>query len=274
MDEPVKDEGVEEQLSFMNDLFDPPAGDEGTESEAVPPAVEAVEPVVEAAPIEIVPATTVVTTEAAPVVVEQSTEEILREQILALTAQLQGNAQRYPEAPKPVGDVSAPSIPPVTTTQQPITAQSVLAPFLTAEELDEIIDKPELILTAIQRSNEHVMQQAKMMVSGEINRQIMITKAVTEFYDANKDLAPYASFVQHVMAEQEGKSQDKTYAQIFADTASECRKRLGLKPVAVTQQTKTNNGQPKPAFAGSRQSGGNRVQGKNVLFDENARDMF
>lgn len=154
-------------------------------------------------------------------------------------------------------------------------AQDILAAFLSAEELDQVIDKPELLNTAFQRSQKALMATIPQIIQAEVNRQIVVQKAISDFYTANSDLLPYAKFVQYTMAEVEDKNRDKTYAEIFETTANECRKRLGLSAPAQQQRQnrQPNNGQKRPAFAGSKQNTG-RPAGQKEIFDENARDML
>lgn len=153
---------------------------------------------------------------------------------------------------------------------------AVLENFLTDEELDRLIDEPQLINTALQRAGKAILSQVQSaqanigeLVAQEIQRQRVVDEVVTNFYENNKDLLPYAKYVQYTMMDIEAKHRDKGVDVIFAETAKECRKRLGLKNPGL----KVTDAE-RPAFAGSRRSVGTRMKGKDELFDANAADMF
>lgn len=200
---------------------------------------------------------------------ESSPEDIiksLREQLLNLTELVQVD----PKVQSVKEDVSQQ----VIEQDQKVVdkAQQTLANFLTEDELDRIIDEPQLLNLAFQRAQAANSVQIGQLVQQEVQRQIMVSKAITDFYTANNDLLPYSKFVQFVMSDVESKNKDKTYGQIFEETASECRKRLGL--ANPNQQVRqTNNGQQKPAFAGSKR-GNSRPVGKEEWFDASAEEMM
>ncbi len=146
--------------------------------------------------------------------------------------------------------------------------------FLTEEELDRLIDEPQLINVAIQRSQQAIVHSVGSIVQAEVQKQIMVSKAVSDFYTENNDLLPYSKFVQFVMGEVEKQNPSKTYGEIFTLTAQESRKRLGLAKVAAPQRNASaNNGQQKPAFAGSKR-GNSRPATSKELFDKNAQDIL
>ena len=255
----------EEQLSFLGDLLDEPQEpsdmedpeqsetqiDEGTQED-------------KSADIETQSTTPEDTEESAQEADTASTVESLRAQILSLSEALQKDPlkQSVSVDAKTDKQEGSPDRPPGTA----------LTDFLSAEELDRLIDEPALINTAFQRAQGSIIANVNQMVSAEVNRQILINRAVTDFYSSNADLLPYSKFVQFVMSEVESANQDKTYADIFETTAKECRKRLGLSTV-TTVNRETNKGTQKPAFAGSKK-GNARPSGKQEFFDDAARDMF
>jgi len=192
----------------------------------------------------------------------QQTIEALRAQILALSEQVGVD-------------------PKVQTVQESVETedkkeqkkvQAIVENYLTEDELDQLIDNPQLINVAIKRSQDAVIGSIGSIIQAEVNKQIMVNRAVTDFYQTNQDLLPYSKFVQFVMAEVEGKNRDKTYGEIFEQTASECRKRLGLAKTPV-QSRQTNSTQQKPAFAGSKR-GNSRPAGQQEMFDKNAQDLL
>ena len=215
------------------------------------------------------------------VVVEQVTEptaeESLRAQLIELTARLEGVQQIYPvpAAEAPVeGQTQTATVQPQPQTQQVTATQA----YLTEDELDQVIDNPALIVTAIQRAQQDVVQQIAanlpQVISQIVNQQVMVQQAVSEFYDANKDLRQYSGFVKFVMGEMETKHKDKPFNEIFQLTADESRKRLGLKNPDVVNPERKPSQQQRPAFAGSRRTGTSRPAGKEVFFDPAVADML
>jgi hypothetical protein len=151
--------------------------------------------------------------------------------------------------------------------------QKTIEAFLTAEELDRVIDEPQLINQAFNRALGSIEQSMQIAIQSEVNRQVMVSKAVSDFYQTNEDLIPYSGFVQFVMSEIERGNPAKTYGEIFQDTAKEARKRLGL---GVKTQVRGQQGQAKtqkPAFAGSKK-GNSRPAAQQSYFDPAAADMF
>lgn len=204
------------------------------------------------------------------VVVEEKVEEpeidqaaILREQIVKLTEQL----QRDPLQQTIETDVKTEG------TKVEEKKQEVLKAFLTEDEIDRIIDEPQLLNTAFNRAISVMQQNMQGAIQAEVNRQVMVSRAVSDFYTGNQDLAPYGKFVQFVMAEIEQQNPTKTYAEIFDLTASESRKRLGLGSVKTVERQQSQPNQQKPAFAGSKKSTA-RPASKQEFFDPNAADMM
>jgi hypothetical protein len=92
------------------------------------------------------------------------------------------------------------------------------------------------------------------------------------------DLKPYGDFVRLNMAEIEKVNPTKTYKDIFEETATVCRKRLGLKESStLSKEGVQPDGKPlPPAFAGSKGNSGKLggLATKTQLFDENAADIL
>ena len=197
---------------------------------------------------------------------EQDVNAILREQIIKLTEQLQKDPTQQSVQPD-IGEGDKKDI------EQ---KQEALKAFLSDDEIDRIIDEPQLLNTAFNRALNVMQQNMQSVIQSEVNRQVMVSRAVSDFYTSNQDLAPYGKFVQFVMSEVESQNPQKTYAEIFQMTAAETRKRLGFGvPQAPRQQQQSpQSGQKaKPAFAGSKH-GTQRPAGKQEFFDPNAADMF
>jgi len=187
----------------------------------------------------------------------------LREQIVQLTEQLSKD---------PLQQAVAPTVTESKDGTAPAPAAQTLQAFLTEQELDRIIDEPQLLNVAFERAINVIQQNVQNVIRGEVNRQVMVSKAVSDFYSTNQDLVPYAQFVKFVMSEIEKANPQKTYNEIFAETATETRRRLGL-GTQVRQQGQSVPNQQKPAFAGSKKSTA-RPAGKQEFFDLNAADMF
>lgn len=305
---------VETQMDFINQILDAPEPDVVVEPPAqVAEPVSVQVPVVEPAPVvSAEPVVPVVA--AAPVQPAQepqvSIEDTLRNEIQRLTALMAtGQVQQPVQAQQPVHQIypaqaqvpaqqvaqpAAVQQAPVQT-QQPVQADFQFAPasdYLNADELDRVIDDPKLLLTAIQRAQQDIVKQLVPYLTGQISQTaqalpqtiqqhvsqaITINRAITDFYDANPDLRAYAQFTQLVMGEVEQKylGQNKTYAEMFEETASETRKRLGL---AISGQTTDNTprrrGNEPPAFAGNRSNPKPATKPQNTFFDTQAADMF
>ena len=261
----------DKQMDFLNELFDAtgvvsddqitfddPAKDE-------PPKQDdpVVEPPIEPQKDEVPVTETVVETK------EQTDDDListLRAEILALTELV----QKDPLVQKPQTEVTTDENKVESKTESPKEFKT-LAKFLSDDELDQIIDKPELINVAFERSQQVMLHNMQIAIQQEVNKQILVSRAISDFYQSNEDLRPYGKFVQFVLAEQEAKNPDKTYGEIFKETADECRKRLGLSKTVRTQQS-DKPGQ-KPAFAGSKR-GVSRPASTQEWFDPNAADIF
>lgn len=201
---------------------------------------------------------------------EEDTTAILREQILKLTEQLNKDPMMQQVVEDPTGDKEQQA-------GQP-QKQQTLEAFLTEDEVDRIIDEPQLLNVAFSRAISVMQQNMQRVIQSEVSKQVMVSKAVSDFYVRNQDLAPYNKFVQFVMSEVERENPDKTYADIFEMTANDVRKRLGLPGQAQGQFVQTDRGQSpaakqKPAFAGSKRNSP-RPAGKTEWFDPNAADLL
>lgn len=196
-------------------------------------------------------------------------EETLRAQIVQLTEQL----TKDPMVQK-VADAT--SDPAQKEDKGVVKKVDKLEDFLTADEVDRIIDEPQLLNVAFNRAIGVMQQNMQMVIQQEVNRQVLVSRAVSDFYTQNPDLAPYGKFVQFVMGEIEQQNPNSPYSEIFQKTAEESRKRLGLS-VQAQEQSRDNRqstvGKQKPAFAGSKK-GSPRPAGKQEFFDPNAADMF
>jgi hypothetical protein len=224
-----------------------------------------------------------------PVVVEPTIEEVLRAEIarlsgLVTSGQLNtGLQQTYPPVTPgvPPVPVAAPVVSTVVSDPLQALKDVITQGFLTADELDSVIDKPELLNEAYKRSSakfvENIFNALPQLVSQTVATEIQKTKLVSTFYEMYGDLKPYGDFVRLNMAEIEKVNPTKTYKDIFEETATVCRKRLGLKEPSVTPAGVQPDGKLlPPAFAGAKggsgKSGG--VPKNKELFDSHAADVL
>lgn len=130
-------------------------------------------------------------------------------------------------------------------------------PFMTKEELDSVIDKPELILKSLnsvrRRTVEDMMGVLPMLVAEQITSVMATQRAVEEFYQANSDLNAYRGFTQHTYEKVYAANHDKPMADILKLTAETVRKELRLAtPAAMMAADKAKPAKPKfPAEKGS-----------------------
>jgi len=248
----------EEQMGFLDELMgDAPVAEEPKAEESLQSEEE---PKVEESAQSEEPAQSAEAQESEEP--QEDVNAILREQIVKLTEQLQKDPF-VQSVQTNVKDEKAPE----GKTPEKLTA------FLSEDEIDRIIDEPQLLNTAFNRAISVMQQNMQVVIQAEVNRQVMVTRAVSDFYTSNQDLAPYSKFVQYVMSEVEQQNPQKTYAEIFDMTAQESRKRLGMGSAPTVQRQQSRPDQQKPAFAGTKKSTA-RPAPKQDFFDQNAADMF
>lgn len=226
---------------------------------------------------------TVVETTTEPTEVELLRAEIARLSGLVATGKLnEGTTQVFPAAEVQQTEAQQPKQP-VASTVDPLGDIKKLleGDLLSADELDAVIDKPELLNAAYKRANETLVKNLfgalPQIVNSYVQQEIQVNKLVTTFYEMNSDLKPYGDFVRLNMAEVERANPTKTYGEIFELTAEQCRKRLGLKQtVGATQTVGVQSGGKLPAaFAGSKSNSSKApMVEKKAIFDENALDLL
>jgi len=259
-------------------------------TEVTPPRDETT-PVVETTPTVAAAATAPVATTAEPTV---SVEDQLRAEIVrmsGLLAQqgLTGTAQvSFPTAQAVAAPETVTTVAPVTQPAQspanPIAALQALltGELLSVDELDQVIDKPELLNAAYKRSNqtlvENLFQALPELIKGEVTKAVQVNKLVTTFYEMHNDLKPFADVVRLTMDAEEKANPQKTYREIFESTANQCRQRLGLKqPTAEVQTGAVPAGKPLPPAFASTKSNNGRANGNvahKEAFDPDLDAMF
>lgn len=225
---------------------------------------------------------TTATTE--PYEIEILRAEIARLSGLVTTGKLnEGTSQVYPaEGTAQTETSTQPKVQPQQSVDPLGDIKKLLeGDLLSADELDAVIDKPELLNAAYKRANENLVKNLfgalPQIVNSYVQQEIQVNKLVTTFYEMNSDLKPYADFVRLNMAEVERANPTKTYGEIFELTAEQCRKRLGLKQaVGGTQTAGVQSGGKLPAaFAGSKSNSSKAsMVEKKAIFDENALDLL
>lgn len=277
------DDGQPEEIgSFFDDL----AGVLPVSTEEVIPTETAVEDQIPNSNenLEIVEvAEPVITTAVEEVQVDDKDSLILqlRAELLALASGQQvqpTKVETFPTVPVPDATVAVTPTVPTAAVNDPMAALAKLTEdgnYLTADELDAVIDKPELINKAIHKGVLNMLQGINtiipQLVSEQVAYKIMVNNAVTEFYQKHEDLRQYNEFVSLVMTQNEAKMKGEPYQKIFDQTAEDCRKRLGLS----TQAQAGNTTPQKPAFAGTKKGTSTRpATGDKQWFDENAAGMF
>jgi hypothetical protein len=254
----------------------------------VPEPVVPVVPVAPVTPEPVIP----------PVQTSQDQIAALQAEILRLAGMINtgGAPIVYPPQAAPTAVAPVAPVVPVTTPVAPVVPEAavptlfadLLTPkeYLTKEQLDQVVDKPELINQAIHQSRTEMVESfasaLPTLINMAVNRQLTISKAVTSFYEQNKDLLPHSAYVQFVLGEQERLNPTKPYSEIFQITADESRKRLGLQKPQSTTSTEvvTPGGQatiPGPAFAGTKGGTSTPIApkgGSQEWFDPAAQEML
>lgn len=111
------------------------------------------------------------------------------------------------------------------------------------------------------------------IVNQQVEQEMTAKRVVNDFYEANPDLKPYNSFVQHVATELASENPDWGTQKLFNEAAKESRKqlKLGERDDVAQERKSSSNGKKKksegkkgskPAFAGGSKgkraaSGGN-----------------
>lgn len=88
---------------------------------------------------------------------------------------------------------------------------------------------------------ENIMRSAPDIIKSQIVQQLTITRAVTKFYDDNKDLAPYKKTVASIANAVAAKYPDQPLPKILAVTEKLARQRLQLKKQAEERDNNSNN---------------------------------
>ena len=130
--------------------------------------------------------------------------------------------------------------------------------FLSQEEIDELVDKPGHIQVALNKARrktaEEILRVVPAIVDRMVNQYGATQKAVTDFYDLNKDLNPYRNYVSVTFKKilMQNKEKNLGSEELLKQTAENVRKDLRLAVPGATPKARESGKPQKPAFAGSK----------------------
>lgn len=111
----------------------------------------------------------------------------------------------------------------------------------TEEDLENLVSDPKAFNTMLNNiykkgvekahtlAVENILRSAPDIIKTQIVQQMTLTRAVTKFYDDNKDLVPYKKTVASIANQLAAKYPDAPLPKILAATEQLARKRLQLK---------------------------------------------
>lgn len=203
---------------------------------------------------------------------ELSTEQQLRDElnevygtIEELKEQIQGEQTEGSEEETEEGEAET------QTSQEDLDVQD--RQFVTDEEIESFQDDPskinDFLNRVFQESLEEAMRRIPNVVTSKVSRNMTMRERAKEFYKENSDLQEYRDFVGHVANEVQSNNPEMDIQEVFNKTATEARKRLGIKKKAQDteeQRRKGEEGQG-PAFAG-KPRGSRKGSGKDARDDQ------
>lgn len=102
---------------------------------------------------------------------------------------------------------------------------------------------------------EEAMQKASEFVPQHIQTQLSLQKMVDKFYDDNPNLVPIRKVVGQVANKISAAHPEWGYAQVFAETAKQANRVVGMLNLPQSDPKKANGTGPKPAFAKTPSAG-------------------
>jgi len=130
--------------------------------------------------------------------------------------------------------------------------------FLTQEEIDELVDKPGHIQVALNKTRrktaEEILKIVPAIVDRMVSQHMATQRAVTDFYDGNKDLNPYRNYVSVTFKKvlMQNKEKNLSSEELLKQTAENVRKDLRLAVPGASSKTRESDKSQKPAFAGTK----------------------
>ena len=102
---------------------------------------------------------------------------------------------------------------------------------------------------------EEAMQKASEFVPQHIQTQLSLQKMVDKFYDDNPNLVPIRKVVGQVANKISAAHPEWGYEQVFAETAKQATRVVGMLNLPQSDPKKANGTGPKPAFAKTPSAG-------------------
>ena len=102
---------------------------------------------------------------------------------------------------------------------------------------------------------EEAMQKASEFVPQHIQTQLSLQKIVDKFYDDNPNLVPIRKVVGQVANKISAAHPEWGYDQVFAETAKQANRVVGMLNLPQADPKKANGTGPKPAFAKTPSAG-------------------
>lgn len=270
---PVEEPPVEIQTELP--LEEPPVEVPPVEEPPIeePPAVE---PPAEEPPV-VVP-------EEPPAVEEPSeeTREELLERVKKLTDRVEELTVLEPVSPAPVEvpPEKPPEITPLEVPTKPVEGIEKID-FLGDASIDDVLDNKERFNellnnvlvqatgAAQRKAYERVLLSVPDLVLGHINRQSVITKMVSDFYEVNDDLIPVKKTVGAVANTVHAEHPDWQLEEVFKEAAVRTRTVLGLKKKVGEKGTSAIGD---PAFV--KTGGGKTVKKSGTTLQDEINDLL
>jgi hypothetical protein len=141
------------------------------------------------------------------------------------------------------------------TTDAPIEDQD----FLKDIDIDDVTRDPdsfnkllnniykkavESVRGEVRKTKEETIQSIPTLVSSNMELQKTLKEMSDNFYETNKDLAPFKKVVGVVFEEIASQNPKLPYTEILGKVGVETRRRLELKPTVITPDPKDDDGPP------------------------------
>ena len=284
---------IDEMLGVIEAPVEEPTGNLSPKVDGEPPIEEppVVEEPIEVPPVEEPPVEEppveeplVVEPEVPPVEEEPSeetTEELL-ERVRKLTERVEELTNLEPGAPTPTPVVApVPKEEPPVVEAPPVVEEAAIVDFLEGAGVDDVLDNKEAlnkllnkVLTqatgvAQKKVYERVLLSIPDLVLGHINRQSVVTKMVSDFYEVNEDLIPVKKTVGAIANTVHAEHPDWQLEEVFKESAVRTRDVLGLRKKVGKKEIPNLES---PAFA--KVGGGKTVKKAGTALQDEINDLL
>lgn len=213
---------------------------------------------------------------------EETREELL-ERIKKLTERVEELTVLEPVSPAPAEEPPKEPSTPVATPKKPPTEPTEEIEdidFLGDATIDDVLDNKEAfnkLLNSVvaqasgaaqKKAYEKVLLSVPDLVLGHINRQSVISKMVSDFYEANEDLIPVKRTVGAIANTVHAEHPDWQLEEVFKESAIRTRAVLGLKKRTEKKETPIGN----PAFA--KTGGGKTVRKTGTTLQDEINELL